>query len=110
MAKLILTFDDASLRIFQKGKKMKKRFFSLVALGAGLVSGCSSVQSVPVYVEVPQEKELNCSACNDDTKKQKKVVCATKTKVVNYKDKCNCSYSFPVTVREKSNCKGGDAL
>jgi len=89
-------------------------FLSLVVLA---ISGCNTVNSVPVYVEVENPKKVNvkglkkddCNGCKVK-KKVVKVPCASSTKVVNYQDKCNCLYSFPVTVRENSNCKKGDAL
>jgi len=89
---------------------MKRSFFLYSVVLVGLFSGCAETTSV----DTPQEQSQQTSECLECNAQQKvvakKFVCTAKTKVVNYRDKCKCSYTFPVTVREKSNCKNGDAL
>ena len=87
---------------------MKKKI--LLASTALLFFGCNAdvePKVKEVYVEVPPK----CEGCVKQKEKPKKVKvnpCAYNTKMVYYKDKCNCAYSFPVTVREKSDCNKGN--
>jgi len=83
---------------------MKKNI--ILASIAFLFFGCNTEvqpEIKRVYVEVPSK----CDSCVQN-KKVKYEHGAYNTKMVYYKDRCNCAYSFPVTVREKSDCNKGN--
>lgn len=74
-----------------------KRITVLFALFFILViSGCSKIDVVPVYVQPD-----TCTDCEE------KPVCAKETKVIRYQGACSGSCGYPVTVRKTSDCDRG---
>lgn len=85
---------------------MNKKLVLLVLLSLGIMSGCvSKIETVPVYME---EETVVCDTCKEDQTVD--ILCAKEVKVVTYRDNCNYSCGFPVTVRKHSTCKYGGGM
>lgn len=84
--------------------KQTKTLLLFGALLTVFVTGCSNhIEAMPVEVITNQECD-NCAIKDEDD------TCSKEVKVIKYKDNCNYSCGFPVTVRTVSTCKYGGGL